>query len=449
MSKFKKAPYRGAGHGNFEEEWGVHKHCSEWWYLTGYFYDGAGHMYSCQFTMLRVKLLFFRPYIIMLALTDFETQKHYYFQNITLSVRDITIDEHTVAFGKTAAAQKQANGMRLTVDHKDFRLDLTLGYGKGAIWHCDNGLLQMGVGGPKQTTVYYSYTNMPVFGTLELSGERKAVRGKAWFDKQGGPYGLIDRRCMWEWFSLRFFDEEEMMLFSFPQSNYCDGTYIRASGSHERLCDYTITPTDFVYPDGQTKYSAAWEISVPGLKDEAYTVTPLLKGQMNMGYCELLAGIYDRQGEQVGLCFAELLPGVYNKKFPFTLLKRRRRFRVMNEYDVIVVGAGPGGTTAASLLAHAGKIVLLIDKNPRPGGRMMTVKKDGFSYEMFPINCVQHGSLFEKLSKTLGKENGSSSYWATISGSAGCFTRIRTARSRAGGWDSNFPACLKCSALSA
>ncbi|HOE69459.1 MAG TPA: NAD(P)/FAD-dependent oxidoreductase [Brevefilum sp.] len=78
----------------------------------------------------------------------------------------------------------------------------------------------------------------------------------------------------------------------------------------------------------------------------------------------------------------------------------------MQNYDVIVVGAGPGGTTVASLLANSGKKVLLIDKNQKPGGRMMTINRDGFSYELFPINCVpQHDSLFEKLSQTLGKEN--------------------------------------------
>jgi len=77
-----------------------------------------------------------------------------------------------------------------------------------------------------------------------------------------------------------------------------------------------------------------------------------------------------------------------------------------NSYDVIVVGAGPGGTTAAALLANEGKRVLLVDKNARPGGRMITIHREGFSYELFPINCVpQHDSLFEKLSGVLGKQD--------------------------------------------
>ena len=74
-------------------------------------------------------------------------------------------------------------------------------------------------------------------------------------------------------------------------------------------------------------------------------------------------------------------------------------------FDVIVVGAGPGGTTVASLLANAGKRVLLADKNGKPGGRMLTINRDGFAYELFPINCVPcRNSAFERLSKELGKE---------------------------------------------
>jgi len=42
-------------------------------------------------------------------------------------------------------------------------------------------------------------------------------------------------------------------------------------------------------------------------------------------------------------------------------------------FDAIVIGAGPGGATIASLLANDGKRVLLIDKNASAGGKMTTL----------------------------------------------------------------------------
>ena len=79
----------------------------------------------------------------------------------------------------------------------------------------------------------------------------------------------------------------------------------------------------------------------------------------------------------------------------------------MNEnFDAIVVGAGPGGSTISALLASQGYKVLLVDKNPRAGGRMMTVQKDGFYYELFPINGVPaKNSHFEYLLTILEKED--------------------------------------------
>ncbi|MDR1734518.1 MAG: NAD(P)/FAD-dependent oxidoreductase [Oscillospiraceae bacterium] len=75
-----------------------------------------------------------------------------------------------------------------------------------------------------------------------------------------------------------------------------------------------------------------------------------------------------------------------------------------NQYDAIVIGAGPGGTTVASLLANDGKRVLLVDKNSSAGGKMITIHRDGHYYEMFPLNLIPYGpSLFEKLAETIGK----------------------------------------------
>ncbi len=74
-------------------------------------------------------------------------------------------------------------------------------------------------------------------------------------------------------------------------------------------------------------------------------------------------------------------------------------------FDVIVIGAGPGGSAAAALLAKAGKRVLLVDKNPSAGGRMRTIHDaEGFHYELFPINgCPANGSRMDEVLEKIGK----------------------------------------------
>jgi phytoene dehydrogenase-like protein len=72
-------------------------------------------------------------------------------------------------------------------------------------------------------------------------------------------------------------------------------------------------------------------------------------------------------------------------------------------YDVIVIGAGPGGSACASLLARWGLRTLLLDKNPRAGGTQMTFRQNGFVFEKFPVFGVPaYGSRFDYLVETLG-----------------------------------------------
>ncbi|MEA4913639.1 MAG: lipocalin-like domain-containing protein [Christensenella sp.] len=318
-------PYCLSDHKGFAEEWGLHKKSSEWWYATGVLHDEAGKLYSYQFTLLRIRAAFLRPYILMLALTDFETGRHRYRQRITLSTKGIEILPERLRFGADVLLEKHAEFMRLRVSEPDFSLALDLVYGKGAVWHCDNGALRMGVDRPDQTTLYYSYPNMPTQGEITLDGKTMRVSGKTWFDKQGGPYALLKPETHWEWFSLRFFDEEEMMLFSFPQDDYRDGTYIRKDGSYERLQSYEIKAMSFITTEGNLTYANAWKVHVPNRKQEQYEIRPLIAGQMNLGYYELLAGIYDNSSELVGHCFVELLPGARNRKFSTQLFQRAEK----------------------------------------------------------------------------------------------------------------------------
>ena len=196
----------------------------------------------------------------------------------------------------------------------------------------DEGVLVMGLPkDPKQRTVYYSYPNMPTSGQVvirEAAGQQETVlqvQGKSWFDRQWGPYSLIDPATHWEWFSLRFFDDEEVMLFAFPQHPYYDGTFFTREGKRILTRNYQYTPLGFTEAGGLI-FSEGWELTLPGIKEEKYTINPLMKGQLNLAYYELLAEILNENKEKVGYCFVELLPGVRNPKNKIkakNLLKKR------------------------------------------------------------------------------------------------------------------------------
>lgn len=298
---------------SFDVEWGIHEKCKEWWYATGTLHDDDGNMYSYQFTLLHLNFGIITPKIIMAAFTDLQSGRHYYLQKTQMFSNKITINDKRVAYEGVASVEKKTDHMQVELSHKDFKLSLKAQYGKGAFWHCDNGKLQMALPREKETTLYYSYTNMPTTGKLTLNGKTINVKGKTWFDKQGGTYSLTKRETNWEWFSLRFYDDEEMMLFTFPQSNYQDGTYITADGKRERLNSYEIKTTKVIEKIGM-KWSSGWSLHLPGKKEETYTITPIVEGNMNFAYFEELCWIKNSKGTVVGLCFVELLAGVLNEK---------------------------------------------------------------------------------------------------------------------------------------
>lgn len=63
----------------------------------------------------------------------------------------------------------------------------------------------------------------------------------------------------------------------------------------------------------------------------------------------------------------------------------------MSDYDVVVVGAGIGGSGVAALLAQRGRKVLLIERNPKVGGKCTSFERDGFKVPTY-VHAFARGS---------------------------------------------------------
>ena len=139
-------PYRQEDHGDFDAEWPIQRKISGWWYITGYFSEigKPERLYSYQFTVIRPILFGLSPWLLQLAITDIQNDKHYFRQQVKFLDKNIFVNETTVNFGSMARLVRQQKNMLLTIHNDLFDLELDLNKGKGATWHGDNGVLVMG-----------------------------------------------------------------------------------------------------------------------------------------------------------------------------------------------------------------------------------------------------------------------------------------------------------------
>ena len=332
MGKIAYTDGTGVPHKSFEDEFLTHKKCSEWWYATGYLEDEDKNLFSFQYTLAKIKVWGVKFHILLTAVTDIGAQKHYYAQYQDFVGKNITSNLQETTFGNLASIRYSPNeksglgNMEMSMKAKEYKIDLSMRAQKAPVWHCEDGKLQMGIlDDPKQVTYYYSLTNLSADGVLLLNGKSHKVKGKAWFDRQGGTSKFTNPLTNWEWFSFRFFDDEEIMLFSFPRTGYADGTYIGKDGTYQRVNDYQIEPLDFfTEPSTKYKFSNGWQVNIRSVKEEEYLIKPIIDGQFNVFFFELLAEIINKEGKRVGYCVVELLPGARNKRIKPLLAFRRK-----------------------------------------------------------------------------------------------------------------------------
>jgi predicted secreted hydrolase len=270
---------------------------TEWWYYTGHLRAGNGEEYGYQVTFFRSGVAEARAnpsrwaaknlYLAHFALSDISRKAFRHFERI-----------NRAGLGQAGASEKElrvwigdwevtGDGTTQRVKAKDggFAVDLTLVSQKPPVIHGANGISQKGQG-RGHASHYFSLTRLKTEGTLTVGGKSFPVTGLSWMDHEFGSTQLNPDQVGWDWFSLRFEDGTELMLYIVRKADgrpdpYSAGTWVGADGQVVRLRqpDFSVEVLDrWKSPRGKGVYPIKWRLSLPTLGLEV-TVTPAFPDQ--------------------------------------------------------------------------------------------------------------------------------------------------------------------------
>jgi predicted secreted hydrolase len=133
---------------------------------------------------------------------------------------------------------------------------------------------------------YFSYTRMETEGDVTWHGVTEHFRGSAWMDREFGTWATTENQKGWDWFSLQFSDNTELMVYHIRDaagrpSSFSSGAFINAEGNRTHLTheDFQLDTTgNWLSPHTSATYPSGWRLRVPRAGVDV-TVTPVLKDQ--------------------------------------------------------------------------------------------------------------------------------------------------------------------------
>ena len=310
MPKYKNLDSRTAiVHQTPDSNWKPKNSKTEWWYAAGKLTDENNNIYFYQFTVFHTVRLGAQLYITHVAISDYQSKEHLFEEKIYFPHKKHNFTEDIIHLGKNIISLKN-NQIVINVNSKNIKFNLVSKSIKPAVWHGNNGIISMG--NPEKSnknSFYYSFTNMNTTGSISFTNKNGEsinliVEGNTWFDRQWGEFA----KETWNWFSLKFNDGEEVMLYGFPDTDYKTATYITKDGSAIQFNDFNYLPNKSIKIK-KILIGHEWYIKIP-IKEQEYILEPLCENDVNPNivhnYWEGLCKILNSKGELKGWAVIEV-----------------------------------------------------------------------------------------------------------------------------------------------
>jgi predicted secreted hydrolase len=231
----------------------------EWWYVTGLVRGSDGRRYTVFFTLFRRGELVLPVSQVVDLGRDTVIGHSERLARATVGTKRLDVR----AGGARLAYAAETNTWRFAASAPAYALSFTGRPVKPYVLHGGGtGVIRQSVGGRSD---YYSATRMDAHGTITAGRRRISFAGDAWFDHQWGSFQADPRAFNWDWFSCRFADRIELMLYRFrdrrtgrPLRAYRDGTFVRRDGTTAEVRDFSAAS------DGR-HWPLSWRLRVPSL----------------------------------------------------------------------------------------------------------------------------------------------------------------------------------------
>jgi predicted secreted hydrolase len=258
---------------------------TEWWYFTGNLTAEDGREFGFQLTFFRqgtrrgedavtrfavddIKLAHF-------AVTDIGEGKFHYAQKVSRGAFGEAgfSDGERIAWIDDWSLRLSGPGkFRLEAKAAEFALALDLRSTKEPVFHGENGVSQKSAGDGRASH-YYSLARLAAEGTLTLGGRKIPVKGWSWFDQEWATNQLTENQTGWDWLSLQFEDNTELMLFQIRLKDggrdpFSHGTWIDAEGNATPVKneDFELVPGRiWTSSDTGGDYPVEWKLRIPKL----------------------------------------------------------------------------------------------------------------------------------------------------------------------------------------